>query len=234
MDRGADCSILLQKGLDLIKQATVHDTNGNYKEAIKLYSLGLESLISVLKSEKNERIVSTIRGKIKEYMNRAEQVKAIVEQREKADGLALGLPSPPIENLPSFNMAISNKPLLVAANQIIPPPTTTTNNNNNNHVALPSPHTSFREEPSQRFPLASLMTPPVPVKMLNSSMIKIKHDQIGCSYNSLFSVYLDQAYDVILEDPYIRTPQQVGNFVRFCELLVKKGSTKNITLKTNF
>lgn len=44
-----DYTILLQKGLDFVGQATVHDSQGNFREALKLYQLALESFISVLK-----------------------------------------------------------------------------------------------------------------------------------------------------------------------------------------
>jgi ATP-dependent Lon protease len=62
--------------------------------------------------------------------------------------------------------------------------------------------------------------------------IKIHYGDIGYSYESLFKEYLNGASEITLEDPYIRQKHQISNFVRFCELLVKIGDCKKLTLVT--
>ena len=53
--------------------------------------------------------------------------------------------------------------------------------------------------------------------------IKIEANSSGNSYNSLFGRFLDeQVTKVTLEDPYIRAHHQVVNFLRLCELCVRK------------
>jgi ATP-dependent Lon protease len=42
------------------------------------------------------------------------------------------------------------------------------------------------------------------------------------------------AKKVIVEDPYIRMQHQVANFVRFCELLVRQGTVRQVELITGY
>jgi ATP-dependent Lon protease len=62
--------------------------------------------------------------------------------------------------------------------------------------------------------------------------IKVYYGDIGYGFESVFSDYLPGAKGVIIEDPYIRKKHQIVNFIRFCEMLVKTGDCKNITLIT--
>lgn len=68
---------------------------------------------------------------------------------------------------------------------------------------------------------------------LKEKRIKIHYGDIGYGYESLFKDYLVGAETIIIEDPYIRQKHQVVNFVRFCELIVKVGSCKKLTLITS-
>ena len=53
--------------------------------------------------------------------------------------------------------------------------------------------------------------------------IKIEANSCGNSYDSLFGRFLDdQVTMLVVEDPYIRAHHQVVNFLRLCELCVKK------------
>ncbi|KAK7097718.1 MIT domain-containing protein 1-like [Littorina saxatilis] len=65
--------------------------------------------------------------------------------------------------------------------------------------------------------------------------IRIAADSIGHSYNTLFARFIDERLtSVEVEDPYIRSTHQIYNFLRFCELLVrKKTSLKRILLITS-
>lgn len=51
----------------------------------------------------------------------------------------------------------------------------------------------------------------------------------------IFGSYLAGAKAVTIEDPYIRAPHQITNFVRFCETVVRAGPTvRRITLITGY
>lgn len=62
--------------------------------------------------------------------------------------------------------------------------------------------------------------------------IKIYYGDTGYGFETLFKNYLIGAAEVVLEDPYIRQKHQLSNFLRFCELLVKVGDCKKLTLIT--
>lgn len=62
----------------------------------------------------------------------------------------------------------------------------------------------------------------------------IFYDDIGYSYESIFGPYLDGATAIEVEDPFIRLPHQIQNFVRFCEMIVKNSGTKRIDLVTGY
>ena len=60
--------------------------------------------------------------------------------------------------------------------------------------------------------------------------LEIADGETGHSFESLFSAYLADAEQVTLQDAFMNASHQVANFLRFCELLVKLGSVKKITL----
>jgi ATP-dependent Lon protease len=62
----------------------------------------------------------------------------------------------------------------------------------------------------------------------------IKYGDTGYTYESIIGPYLAGAKVVRIEDPYIRMPHQVTNFVRFCETLVKVPSIRSIKLTTSY
>jgi ATP-dependent Lon protease len=53
----------------------------------------------------------------------------------------------------------------------------------------------------------------------------IQYGDVGHTYDGIFGPYLSGAKAVIIEDPYIRQPHQIANFVRFCETVVKFAPT---------
>lgn len=62
----------------------------------------------------------------------------------------------------------------------------------------------------------------------------IGYGDTGHSYDTIFSPYLQGAKLIVIEDPYIRMPHQVANFVRFCETVVKAATVRRVTLVTSF
>lgn len=62
----------------------------------------------------------------------------------------------------------------------------------------------------------------------------IAYGDTGHSYDTIFGPYLQGAKLVVVEDPYIRLPHQIANFVRFCETVVKTATVRNVTLITSY
>lgn len=62
----------------------------------------------------------------------------------------------------------------------------------------------------------------------------IMYGDVGHSYESIISPYLQGAKTVVIEDPYIRLQHQIQNFVRFCECVLKAGTVKKINLVTGY
>lgn len=62
----------------------------------------------------------------------------------------------------------------------------------------------------------------------------IGYGDTGHSYDTIFSPYLQGAKLIVIEDPYIRMPHQIANFVRFCETVVKAATVRRVTLVTSF
>jgi ATP-dependent Lon protease len=61
----------------------------------------------------------------------------------------------------------------------------------------------------------------------------IAYGDTGHSYDTIFGPYLTGAKSVVVEDPYIRQPHQIANFVRFCEAVVKAATIRTLTLITS-
>lgn len=66
---------MLEKALHCIEQAVKADDGKDYAEALRMYTLGIEHFLLVLKYEKNESVKNTLRPKVAEYMSRAEHIK---------------------------------------------------------------------------------------------------------------------------------------------------------------
>ena len=99
---------------------------------------------------------------------------------------------------------------------------------------------------ADREPLASQQPPqtemPPPLKpdaqhvepQLHEQHFTILYGDIGYSYESILGPYLYGAKEITVEDPYIRLPHQIQNFVRFCETIVKIPTVKRIHLLTGY
>jgi ATP-dependent Lon protease len=76
-------------------------------------------------------------------------------------------------------------------------------------------------------PLAPASAPP-------ERHFTILYGDTGYSYESIMAPYLVGAKAVMVEDPYVRMPHQIQNFVRFCEVVVKAATIKRIRLVTSY
>lgn len=69
---------------------------------------------------------------------------------------------------------------------------------------------------------------------LREQHFSILYGDTGHSYESILGPYLRGAKSVTIEDPYIRMPHQIQNFVRFCETILRHSVAKKITLITSY
>lgn len=68
---------------------------------------------------------------------------------------------------------------------------------------------------------------------LDEQHYAINYGDTGHTYETILGPYLSGAKSVRIEDPYIRMPHQVANFVRFCETVVKSPTLREIHLMTS-
>ncbi len=69
---------------------------------------------------------------------------------------------------------------------------------------------------------------------LEEKHFTILYGDTGHTYDSILGSYLVGAKSVSIDDPYIRAPHQVSNFVRFCETLIKQPTIRSIDLTTSY
>ena len=74
---------------------------------------------------------------------------------------------------------------------------------------------------------------PLPVE-LKEQHFTILYGDTGYSYESVIGPYIQGAKAVVIEDPYIRLQHQIQNFVRFCEMVLKAGTVKKVSLITGY
>ncbi len=67
---------------------------------------------------------------------------------------------------------------------------------------------------------------------LQEKHFKINYGDTGYSYDSIFGPYTEGAKTVTVEDPYVRQPYQLQNFVRFCEAVLLGSGIKKVRLVT--
>jgi len=73
------------RAIDVVKKAIENDTAGEHEKAYNLYYQSLELFMLALKWEKNENSKKMIRGKVAEYMERAEYLKEHLAEGDKSN-----------------------------------------------------------------------------------------------------------------------------------------------------
>ncbi|XP_050369463.1 protein SUPPRESSOR OF K(+) TRANSPORT GROWTH DEFECT 1-like isoform X5 [Argentina anserina] len=68
-----------EQAIEYVKQAVHEDNNGNYAKAFPLYMNALEYFKTHLKYEKNPKIKEAITQKFTEYLRRAEEIRAVLD-----------------------------------------------------------------------------------------------------------------------------------------------------------
>lgn len=92
------------------------------------------------------------------------------------------------------------------------------------------------EEPrSQLEPSDTEKTKRNRIAVLQEKSLSFRMGQTGTSYEKLFAAYLEKANEITIEDPYIRAPWQIRNFVEFATMLVDTRPVDDLklTLITN-
>lgn len=82
-------------------------------------------------------------------------------------------------------------------------------------------------------PNALTISPPIQAS-LKEQHFTIMYGDTGHSYETIIGPYILGAKSLIIEDPYIRAQHQIQNFVRFCEMAIKSGTIKKLTLITGY
>ncbi|KAJ2784991.1 Vacuolar protein sorting-associated protein 4 [Coemansia javaensis] len=80
----------IPNGVEFIKRAIAEDTAGNYEEAYNLYRTGIEYFMTGIKYEKSEKQRSTLRKRLVEYIDRAEQLKEHIKSQRGQSAVAVG------------------------------------------------------------------------------------------------------------------------------------------------
>ncbi|KAL6703441.1 Vacuolar protein sorting-associated protein 4 [Coniothyrium glycines] len=75
----------LGRAIETVKKAIDTDTAGEYEKAYQLYYSALELFMLALKWEKNQKSKEMIRGKVAEYMERAEKLKQHLNQNDASN-----------------------------------------------------------------------------------------------------------------------------------------------------
>ncbi|XP_059311101.1 protein SUPPRESSOR OF K(+) TRANSPORT GROWTH DEFECT 1-like [Lycium ferocissimum] len=69
-----------EQAIEYVKQAIHEDNAGNYAKAFPLYMNALEYFKTHLKYEKNPKIKEAISQKFTEYLRRAEEIRAVLDE----------------------------------------------------------------------------------------------------------------------------------------------------------
>jgi len=69
-----------EQAIEYVKQAVQEDNAGNYAKAFPLYMNALEYFKTHLKYEKNPKIREAITQKFTEYLRRAEEIRAVLDE----------------------------------------------------------------------------------------------------------------------------------------------------------
>ena len=80
-----------------------------------------------------------------------------------------------------------------------------------------------KESAPEAKPLPDSTVAPAPKLM--SSVVNVRMNQTGVSYDSLFGAYLKTAKHIKVVDPFIRYPYQVSNFMEFVQCARKNSDT---------
>ena len=79
--------------------------------------------------------------------------------------------------------------------------------------------------PAASIPASEEIEPSATPQAPREQHFGIQYGDTGYTYDTIFGSYFADAKAVTVEDPYIRAPHQIANFVRFCETVVRASPT---------
>ena len=68
------------------------------------------------------------------------------------------------------------------------------------------------------------------IPMLQEKNLSFRMGQTGVSYTKLFAQYMENANEITVEDPYIRAPWQIKNFMEFVTMLIETRPVDDLKL----
>ena len=68
------------------------------------------------------------------------------------------------------------------------------------------------------------------ITMLQEKSLSFRMGQTGVSYTKLFASYMENANEITVEDPYIRAPWQIKNFMEFVTMLIETRPVDDLKL----
>ena len=68
------------------------------------------------------------------------------------------------------------------------------------------------------------------ITMLQEKSLSFRMGQTGVSYTKLFAPYMENANEITVEDPYIRAPWQIKNFMEFVTMLIETRPVDDLKL----
>jgi ATP-dependent Lon protease len=101
-------------------------------------------------------------------------------------------------------------------------------------AAVPAISSSAAKRPAEPSTTLEVPIPALEPEGPTERHYTIAYGDTGHSYDTIFGSYLPRAKSVVVEDPYIRMPHQIANFVRFCETVVKAATVRSVTLVTSY
>ena len=97
---------------------------------------------------------------------------------------------------------------------------------------------SPKEDPKTEFQGSGVDPTAVPETSVKTPLLEqhftILYGDSGHTYETILGPYLHGAKAIKIEDPYIRMPHQITNFVRFCEMIIKTSIVRKIDLVTSY
>ena len=87
----ASDNVLRERGIEQIRAAQAHEENQQWPDALRAYESGIEYLITAVKYERNESAKLSINGRIRAYLERAEELKALVHRDSPAVSEPVGV-----------------------------------------------------------------------------------------------------------------------------------------------
>ena len=84
-----------------------------------------------------------------------------------------------------------------------------------------TPETATTDEKSHKRPR---------ITSLQEKNLSFRMGQTGVSYTKLFAPYMENANEIIVEDPYIRAPWQIKNFMEFVTMLIETRPVDDLKL----